>query len=331
MENEIKNNPQKDEIDLLELLTRMFNAIGRAITSFVYFLGDVGIFLIRKFIWLFTFAIIGITLGIILQKNQTITYSSILMGRLNVLNNSIIVNAITDMPLPAKDSNDVKTLARILQISDATAKKVRKIEAFYGMDTNEDGVADYIDFDKKGIPLEDTITKIVPSEFYIRVQLLDENILPSVSKGLLNYLQNNPYILKSDSIRKINLQHDLGVVNAQISRLDSLQQIEYLSQQKNNALKFSDGLLVLGEKERQLFHFDIFDLHYRRNRILIELELLQSPITIIQDFYPPLKIEKTAIKYWKTTLPIFSLLGIVCSLLWQYRKKIIELIVKKQY
>jgi len=83
-------------------------------------------------------------------------------------------------------------------------------------------------------------------------------------------------------------------------------------------------MIVLNEKDFKLYHETLLGLQSRKQDLEKELELYPEPITVIQPF-TELGIEKVNLIKELIGKAIFgALIGFIVSLLWQYRKDMIN-------
>lgn len=328
MDNQIQNQRPTDEIDLLEL----FNRIGLGIKKFSYWIiGLIKSFfllLIRKSIWIITFSIIGGFVGYYFYNTTPRFYSSEMVARSNSMNNSVIVNSI-NLLNDLFENKNYNALSSYLGTSSKEAEKIRSIEAFYGIDINKDKIADFIDYDKTYNP-KDTTQKRLPDVFYLRINVYDETIFSNVRDGIKKYISTNPFILQNNEVRVRQAKSMISEYQSEISKLDSLQKVQYFEVPKMQKGGNSQ-MIVLNEKEAKLYHNDILSLYNKKLILEKDLVLNPDPITIIQDFTQLSKAENPLIKFLKTWVIVFAILGLLSSLLWQFRSKTWYLIKNQQY
>jgi hypothetical protein len=93
----------------------------------------------------------------------------------------------------------------------------------------------------------------------------------------------------------------------------------------------TNQMVVLNEKDRKLYHNDKLRLEEKLLKIEKDMTINREPITIVQDFTPLSKAENPYSKYAKNFGLLFAILGFILSIIWQYKRKIFDLIVKKHY
>ncbi|NOU19907.1 MAG: hypothetical protein HOO91_20300 [Bacteroidales bacterium] len=323
MDNQIQNQRPTDEIDLLELFSR----IGLGIKKFSYWILELirsfFLLLIRKSIWILSFSLIGGFVGYYFYNTTPRFYSSEMVARSNSMNNSVIVNSI-NLLNDLFENKNYNALSSYLGTSSKEAEKIRSIEAFYGIDINKDIIADYIDYNKTYNP-KDTTQKRLSDVFYLRISVYDESIFSNVRDGIKKYISTNPFILQNNEVRIQQTKSMITEYQSEINKLDSLQKVQYFEVPKMQKGGNSQ-MIVLNEKEAKLYHNDILSLYNRKLSLEKELVLNPDPITIIQDFTQLSKAENPLIKFLKTWILVFAIFGLLSSLIWQLRTKIWYLI-----
>lgn len=331
MDNEQLSKQQTpDEIDLIEL----FNRMGRGIKSGILWLFKqiklLIILLIRKSLWIIIFGIIGLFIAYFLFTNSKRYYASELTATSNSVNSTYIINSVNLLNDLFKEQN-YKIASDYLAINVDEVKKIKAIKSFYGIDVNGDGVPDYVDYANKYVyNPKDSIIKRLKDYFYVDIEVYDENIFSKARDGIINYIQRNPYVVQNNNERVRKNATLIISYDNEIKKLDSLQRIEYFEVPLNQKAS-SNQMVILNEKTKELYHDQILKLEKNKLFYQEQNELYGDPITIIQDFTPLSKAENPYMQYAKKWGIVFAILGFIISLLWQYRKKIIKLIVEKQY
>ena len=329
MSNDQINKPQAtEEIDLIELFNKIGNSIKKGVMWIINRLQDFVLLLIRKSIWIILFSIIGAFVGYSFFKATPRYYSSEMVAISNTLNNNYIVSSINLLDDLFKGANH-SIAANYLEIPVEQAKKIKSIGAYYGIDVNKDGIADYIDFKKTFNP-KDTSIRRLSDFFYVKLEVYSESVFGSARDGIKKYINKNNFIIENNQVRIAQSEELIKSIELEIKKLDSLQKIQYFeipkSQKANNT-----QMVVLNEKEMKLYHEQILALQQQKLRLQKDITINKDPITVVQDFTPLSKAENPVTKYVINWVALFSLLGFIVSLLWQFKKAIIQLIKDKQY
>jgi hypothetical protein len=292
---------QDSEIDLLDILSRVWKGVGTAFRVTT-------VFLIRKSLWLAGFIILGGCVAFLFYKTSERHYTSTMMAQANVLTNNYVIDYVNQLG----EIRDPLVRARVLNIPISDSKHVKGINAFFGIDMDKDGNPDYIS--KNAYDRRDTTLKKVPVIFYVQVKVSEESVFSSISGRIIEALKNNPHLVERNKIRIEQLHERITELEGQYQRLDSLEQFEYFSSERL-MLKTTGQMLVLNEKTRQLYHDPILSI---RNSILSlqqELVLHSEPITVIHDF-PTLSItDNPLMSYVKKWVLIFFGIGIIFLLI----------------
>ena len=325
MENQ--NQKQNEEIDLLELFQRMGNSIRKGINWVITQLYNLLILIIRKSIWIIGFTCIGIAIGLLFFNHTSRFYTSNMVAKCNSTDNNIVISAINQLnDLCQNDNNSI--LARYLEMAPEQASQIKSIKAYYGIDVNRDSIVDYIDYTNTYNP-KDTSQKIIKNMVFTNVEVYNEEVFTELRDGLKKFIWKNPYIAKNNEVRKEQVALMICAVDREIKKLDSLQQTYYHSQLTQKA--GNGQVVLLNEKETKVYYNDIIKLVTTKQKLEKSLSVDPDPITVTQDFTPLSKAENPWTKYVKAWGITFAILGFITALLWQYRKKIYNLIKEKQY
>jgi hypothetical protein len=329
MNSELNNRPQTtDEIDLLELFGKMWQGFKNGVNWLINLILKFFLLLIRKSLWIISFGIIGLIVGYVLYINTKRFYSSEMTAISNSVDNAYIVNSINLLNDLFKEKN-YPIAANYLDIDTAKAKQIKSIEAFYALDYNKDSIPDLIDYDKTYNP-KDTSIKRMEDFFVIRLEVFNERVFTSARDGIINYINRNKFITENNEERLRQNSALIESLKSEIKKLDSLQKVEYFElpmMQKAN----TNQMVVLNEKDRKLYHNDKLRLEEKLLKIEKDMTINREPITIVQDFTPLSKAENPYSKYAKNFGLLFAILGFILSIIWQYKRKIFDLIVKKHY
>jgi len=319
---------RNDEIDLIELFQKMGNGIKNMFNKLICLINSFFIFLIRKSLWIITFILFGFIISYILFTVTKRYYTSEMTARSNSMNNVLIINSINllnDLFI----SSNYAALGNNLQLTEEQARKIKSIKAFYGIDVNKDGLADFVDYKEIYNPKDTNQTRI-GSEFYLQISVFDESVFPILKNSIKSYINNNPYVIENNDVRIRQAKDQIRVYKAEIAKLDTLQNIQYFEIPKSQKAG-NNQMIVLNEKELRLYHQEKIGLNNLILALERDLTINPDPITIIQDFTQLSKTQNPITKFIKIWVPIFFVLGLICSLLWQYRKEIWKLIREKQY
>jgi hypothetical protein len=315
---EIKN--ESKEIDLLELFSLIGKGIKNGFLSILKALLFLVVFGVKQIHWLAIFTVVGGAIGYFLFSSTQRYYSSDLIAQSNGITAIDMVQYINDLNGFTKKQN-TPALSNALNLSDSVSKKIKNIEAYYYIDVNKDKIGDYVDFDKTFDP-KDTNLVIDEHRFFLKVEVFDNTIFASVKTGIYSYVAKNPYLMQLNDIRKKELQELVSTTEYEITKLDSLQNIDYFK--NNNQLRTSNDsrLMFLSEKDKQLYYKDKMKLILKKQEYLKELEMATDPITIIKDFTQLSREENPRSGYIIKFGFWFCFLGYIFLLLFRYSKKL---------
>jgi hypothetical protein len=316
---------QSHEIDLIELLSKIGQGIRNFFMALLKFISFIIIFGLRKIHFLLIFAVAGGAIGFILFKSTQRYYSSSMLAQPNGITCSDMINYINDLhDLCLK--NNTNALSYDLQMSDTMAKKIKDIQAFFIIDINKDNVGDYVDF-KNSFNLKDTTQKRIEDRLNVTVEVYDNKAFKNVRKGLFNYISTNPYLIKLNEIRKLELEQLISQTDIEIQKLDSLQNSDYFKKNIDLPVKETQ-MLFLSEKERRLYHGDKLNLLRNRQIYQKELELATDAFTVIKDFTSLAAAENPKSKYILQYMFIMVGLGYIITFVFHFRKSIFNYIKK---
>jgi len=309
-----------DEIDIFEFCSRMWTAFKNFLIAIKDLIITLIIFLIRKSLWIVSFALIGMILGFVLYSISRPIYASLLEGNTGRLDNAVVIDHINKLD---RVTSKPALLANYLGINTEQAEAIRSIKAYYGIDINRDWKPDYVDYDEKYNP-KDTMQVRVPSYVYIKVSVYDENILPILRKGLFQYVNSNAYIQELFEIDRVHRKDLLEGIKKEISKIDSLQRTRF---RKETAVEKGQMNIRLNNEQRtDLYYDDILKLTEQMHFIDKSLKISDETIVVVHDFTPLQQEERPIVKLVLILGVSMAVLGIFCSLIWQYRKTIWELI-----
>lgn len=328
MEN-IEQKPVRtnDEIDLIELFSRMWNGLKESFFLVLNQLQNLIILIIRKFIWILIFASAGMAYSFIMHVAVEDFYFSEASFRSNGIANSHVIDFINQFESLISNRNH-DAIAERLGIESEKAKSIKSLGAFYGLDINRDRVIDYIDYENTYDPL-DTMMARLPVMVYVKIELWQAEHFSAIKKSIIDYVSKNPFIITNNNIRLRQAEEQILSIDLEIKKLDSLQRLQYFDVPKTQRAS-TNQMLVLNEKEMKLYHDILLGLKNRKQGLEKELELYSEPITIMQPF-TELSVESD--RFGLRDLlsgAMFGIVGFIISLFWQYRVSIHNAIRTKE-
>ena len=277
-----KNDTQSPaEIDLLELFQRIGNGIKNLFIGLIKGILFLIVFGLKRIHYLLLFAIAGGIIGLIMYNSTKRYYSSYMIAQPNGITSTDMINYINDLhDLCQKNNTDA--LANDLLMPDSTTRKIKDIQAFFIIDANGDGIADYVDFKNTYNP-KDTSLHRLEDRIHVTVEVYQNTIFEKVKNGLFRYMRKNPYIISLNEIRKKELRELIAQVEHEITKLDSLQNTDYFHKSSEIPVEQSQ-MMFLAEKEPTMYYKDKLSLVYRKQLYQKELDLATDAFTVIKDF-----------------------------------------------
>ncbi len=315
-ENQSQNS--SDELDLFYILKKAYNACCSA-------LGSILKFLLRKSLWLLIAAMLGAVFSYyVFSKSKKYYTSTVQLISKNVPCDLIIsqIDALNGLLI----NRDYKSLSLMLNLPDTALKEVKSIKALYAIDANKDHLPDYADIlEKVKKNPQDTSIKKMHDYFYLRLEVFSEKAFPSVASSLKSYIRRNTFLQDENALAIGQKERLLEEVKKQVTRLDSFQRTEYFEKNKTANQQF----ILNGNGDKSLYHNQYINLFSQQQGIEKDLQLYPDVITVVQDFPPLSRPENTMMSYFKSYVPAFLLLGLLCALLWTYRKTLWKYIKEK--
>jgi hypothetical protein len=321
------NDTQGDEIDLLDL----FKRVGRAIAKGFKALGEgllvILFFLLKNILPLLASIIIGIGLSYGLKWTTKPFYNSEITLRSNAVPNSEMISYLNRLRLLLKEKN-FNAIADALSIPKEKALMLKDIEAFWIIDKNRDGIPDFVDY-RDNHDIYDTLDVRMQDRLTLRARVTNPSTYPLLKEGLLTYI-NNDDIFKIRNDSRLKRTDELLVrLNYDIKQLDSLQKIKYYEETKNILPKIGGQMVFLQEQKTQLVYEDIYNLYSRKQALDQDKDVYPGIVTVLSNFYQPLKRFNGGFYYGKILIPSIFMLMLIYLILDRNRKKLKE--VYKKY
>ena len=323
--NELNNqrniDKPNDEIDIFEFCSRVWMVFKNFLTGVKNFFIFIIILLIRKSLWIFSFAVAGIVFGFLLYGFSKTSYSSWLECNTGDLDNTIVIDHVNRLN---QLSGKPALLANFLNITKEQAAKIGSIKAYYGIDINKDDKYDFIDFGETYNP-RDSNQMRVPSLMFIKVTVYDEDFLPSLRNGLLHYIKNSLYLQELFKITRQQKEQMIVNIQTEIDKIDSLQRSKFRKRENGDNKQM---IYLSSETAPQTFHHEVLELHSKKQTLEQELKISEEIIVIVHDFMP---LSEEVFPLYKSVFissGIMAVLGLLCACIWQYRKRIRKLITE---
>jgi len=336
----------ENEIDLLEVGSKMWNAgsklwdalksllfdLWKLVSFIIILLRDIVlsiiIFLVRKSLWIISFTIVGMMIGAGLFNFVKPSYLYISEGNTGGIDNSVVIDHVNRLD---NMIGDTILIANTLNLTYEQAKSIRYIKACYGIDETGNGKPNYIDISGKKFRHKDSTQTRLPSFVQFRVSLYNKDVMPAVRNGLFQYLNNNNYIQELYRVDRQQREDLIVGLNKEILRLDkidSVQRERILNKKEDIGTKEGQYVFFSAppEPEIKLLYEDILPLFERKQVLKKHVELNKQPILIIHDFSPTDRVERPLAWFLIWFGGIMAVFGIICAMIWQYHKRIWEII-----
>ncbi len=246
--NSVYKNYNDDEIDLGDLLFGIL-AVLRA-----------------NFKLIIVFVFIGLLVSTFLYINADRTYKSGMIlstGMLSVENGGSLIKTMDQL---IQQGND-KQIARLLELPHETIEKL--ISMTVATETQEN------------------VGELRANIFKIEVTVLDNDILPLLENGIINYLEKNPYVRKRIEIKKGNLEALIKHVHQERLEIDSVRQ-----NLTGSMVAKGDGLNVIMIDPANMYAGSIAmfekELELRRELMLIDNIQVIEGFTVFEKPVTPL-------------------------------------------
>lgn len=311
MTNEIQNEPQEQEIDLIDLMGRACRWTGNLISKICK---TITYFIIRNRYWyLLLFVIIGALTAIsYIMREKVYTCNMIVETRR--VPTADVINLVNQWNYNNNNNNN----------------NIQSVRGCYLLDFNKDGVADKIeDYQSKEVTDTAILNKRMNGRFVVEAQLCnatDRAVLNDVKNKLFDYLNNDPWVIDRNKIIIAEQKNMIARIEKEMAQLDSLKTTEYFTENNQYKLDKSGGLMMVNEKDKHLYHNDIISLLGQKQSI--ERNLYDEPFKVIQDFSEPMQEDNNLIAILKSMLILGLIFGTLIIIIIDNRKYLKELIVK---
>jgi hypothetical protein len=312
---------RNDEIDLIDLSRKLGNVIKKFFSGIGKLIVLLFSFLIRQSVLIISLIIIALIIGFFQYKTTPTHYMSSFEAHSNALPSLEIISYINNIHEDFEENN-YQQLETKLELDSTFLEKILDIQAYKVIDLNEDGVTDIIDYENEYPTSDTTVSR---ERFVVQVKTyVDNGIYDTLKDRIIAYVNKNEYIKENMAIRNQQRRELISKLDEEISYLDSLRKTEYFS--KENKLETQKGqILIMNEKETQLYHQSILDLYRSQQNYEEELELRSEPITITQDLNSA-TVENDLSSYLKKYGFMGLLLGLFAGLIIENFKSIKTLV-----
>jgi len=315
-----------DEIDLRDLFSKMgrtlsgwFRAIGRAILYTI-------VFLLKNFIPLVISLILGVGLSYAMKWGTKPVYSSEITLKSNTVPNAEMITNINQLGILIEEEN-FNGIATAFSMSPEEAERIKEIRACWVIDRNYDSIPDYVDY-RNSHNVYDSVNVRMNDRFVIKVEVRDPADIPKMKDRIFSYVNNNPVYKQQNDFRLSMIDELLIRLNYDIEQLDSLQKVKYFEETRNMKPDQGGQMIFLQEHATQLVYNDIYNLYARKQELDRQKNIYYEILSVINDFYQPVKRHNGGWYYGKILIPVCFTLILIYLILRRNRNKIKEIFAK---
>jgi hypothetical protein len=313
-----KNKTEKnDELDLLDLFRRFGRELQKLGKALIKGFLISAVFLIKNWIPLGISIIAGVALSYAVKLSSESFYTSDLVFKNNLVQidkktfrdvtgtTSELISKINKLHLFCVERNTL-ALSHAISMKPELAKNIEDINAYWIIDQNNDGMADYVDY-KANHDVYDTINVRMQNNIDIRVKINSSLDLNQVRDGILKFIESDSLFQRRNHLRLRQNSELLKRYNADIKQLDSLQKVKYFEETRNMKPANGGQIIFMQEQKTQLVYNDIYNIYTLKKELENETDLYTSIITILSDFSTPTRRENGAMYYGKNIIPVLFL------------------------
>ncbi|NCC98985.1 MAG: hypothetical protein EOL95_04670 [Bacteroidia bacterium] len=317
MEQQDSTRRNKEEMDLLDIIKILWQ-------WFVLYIWKPFVYLFRfglnKWWLLIIFGILGFVASYLYSE-----YHPIYQGFIIYQNNAgISSDFITEIDQLSKSSKD--NISKKLGIPMKSLDELRAIAPHYIYSVDSSLTAHIIDYDNEYLNKDKKI--VINNRFCVEIQMYDKNFYDGWESGFVDYFNKNKYF--SDLKKKYitSVKTNIGVLEEEIAKLDSLREIEYFENSRKDISITSVGTISMSPQTK-LLHRDIMslksELQSNKNTLIYD----QDVVSVVAS----MQVNQLPYNFWKMTYKKFVFFGVVIGFLlllfWEYRKKIFNFIMMK--
>lgn len=318
------------EIDLLDILKNFGNVIKSVAASVLNFLLKIVsyfiLFGLRKWVPLSILFAIGVAFGAISFFGSEKLIVSDMVIQNNDATNDEIITILNELSIYAQQNNHI-ALASKMNLDTAITSSLGFIGAYWFIDNDYDGVADYIDFKRDFNQLEDTTLRRVKSMLNVRVKVKQPEYLPQIQEGIISFLESNSVLTRLNKARLNSLETLLDKTGSELEKLGKLQDYEYFEKELETNLDLGSigSLRIRGEeKDTRLLHNEVLDLESRRQRYEKELMVFSDIVSVKSGFAISTKPEHPFIYVAVVDGLLFAFVGFLLLFIITHRKRMME-------
>lgn len=308
------------EINLLQLLTIIFNWIGKFFQNIFKLIGKALKLSYRNRIVVIIILVLAIILGQYLSRSSARVYKAEAMAMINGSQAQTVKEVMKQLQA-SSPTNKSLSFGIKLSLPDSIAKNIVQISSFDVIDYLDDNVADEVDFDNKH-SLSDTLNLKMKDRLYFVIKTKNINQVPIVQNAILNFLNTNSVLLNNYNIEKSNMLSTINICEVESKRIDSLARVNYFKQ-NDQQLNIENNKLLIGEQRKQLFYGELIELQNIKAGVQFRLQGFKAPIILPSNFVVnPIPVNGR-VKYGVISILIGFALALFISILIENIKSLI--------
>jgi hypothetical protein len=319
-------NDNSKEINLLQLITLLFNWVSRKIKGVFNCFG----YLIRLtyHYYFISGVVIAISLGVglYLSRPSARIYKAEAMAMLYGTD-AQTVKEICKQLENSISSSELYSLSAKLSIPDSVARNIVGFYSYSVIDYLKDNVADKIDFCDDH-SLTDTLNVKMKDRLYFRVLSRNISQIPIVQAAILNYFNNNSVMRAQFDNNKRELLQEIKICDAESQRIDSLAKVSYFKD-NDKQLKFDNNKLIVGEQRKQLFYGDLLEIQKTKAKAETKIINSKQPIDFPSGLVVILAPINGSLKYGLISIFIGYFISLILCGLIQNFKGIVKYLDEK--
>ena len=274
------------ETSLFDLIYAACKACGRGINRIICLLSRMIRLSWRKAYIVLPLLILGLAAGMYWTRPENRKYKVEAVLILNGPTEFDVAQALMPIEFAVDASmSETQNLQNLLQLEPEIARVTTRFEHFPVIDFRRDSVPDMIDY-KRSHKRSDTLDIVMDNRIAVRFRTKNINSVPTVQQNLLQYLNSQPQIQAAFEAKKADIERFAEFCRVQTEVLDSFIVEFYFNQgtgSQNKVRPWSPGLVV-GSREVQAMHNDMFELLERRKQVTHELSLMTAPVVLDSNF-----------------------------------------------
>ena len=278
---------ENKETSLFDLIYAAIKACGRGCSRLYALLGRMVRLTWRKWYIVVPLTVLGLAAGMYWTRPTNRKYHVEAVLVLNGPTEFDVAQALLPIEYAVDASmSETQNLETLLGLEPEVARVTTRFEHFPVIDFRRDSVPDMIDY-KRSHKRSDTLDIVMDNRIAIRFRTKNINSVPLVQQNLLAYLNAQPQIIAAYEAKKADTKRMVEFCQTQVEVLDSFITEFYFNQgvspMQTRLSAWTPGMVV-GTREINTLHDDMFELMDRRKQITHEYSLMTAPVTVDNHF-----------------------------------------------